>query len=96
MWTLLKINERRYLPQNAMLWKLFHSGKLTIDGREVRLGSRKLPTPTVRGDAVIWTFGEPVKVDTPGPDSSVTEIRQYRDRIEITVWPWADITIATT
>ena len=38
-------------------------------------------------------FPEPVKVSTPGPDSRLSEIRQYKDRIEFDVWPWASVVI---
>jgi hypothetical protein len=41
-------------------------------------------------------FPEPVKVSTPGPDSRLSEIRQYKDRIEFSVWPFADVTIEIT
>jgi hypothetical protein len=38
-------------------------------------------------------FPEPVRVSTPGPDSSLREIRQYRDKITAEIWPWMDVEI---
>jgi hypothetical protein len=38
-------------------------------------------------------FPEPVKVSTLGPDSSLREVRQYRDKITADIWPWATIEI---
>jgi hypothetical protein len=46
-----------------------------------------------RDDHVEWRFAEPVRVSTPGPDSSVSVVRQYRDRIEFDVWPWASVVV---
>jgi len=47
----------------------------------------------LEADHIRWVFPEPVKVSTPGPDSRVTEIKQYRDRITAEIWPWATIEI---
>ena len=52
-----------------------------------------VPTAVIEGDCLVWTFPEPVKVSTPGPDSRLREIRQYRDRIEFELWPWASVRI---
>lgn len=92
---LLRITERHPAPANALIWELFHSGRLNIGGREIRLGVQELPVPRVQGEAVVWKFSKPVKVATPGPDANLNEISQYRDRIEFTVWPWADVVIKT-
>ena len=87
---------RRPSSANALIWELFHAGKLTVGGREFRLGNRELPTPRVAGDAVVWSFSKSPKVDMIGPDPGIVEIRQYKDRIEFTVPGWAHITIETT
>jgi len=92
---LLTITDTIKTPVNEMIWQLFHDGRVVIAGREIRLGVRQLPVPSVVGDAVVWRFPQPVRVSTPGPDSSVSEIKQYRDRIEFSVWPWAEIRIET-
>lgn len=93
--SLLNITIRKPNAGNAILWELFHTGKTTIDGREIRLGTRELPTPRIQGAAVVWEFDKAVKVATPGPDANLNEIRQYKDRIELSVWPWANVTIET-
>jgi len=49
--------------------------------------------PVREADHIRWVFPEPVKISTPGPDSSLREIRQYRDRIEATIWPWMEVVI---
>jgi len=78
---------------NATIFDLFHAGKVTVGGMAIRLGSCALPTPVVQGDYIAWVFPQAVRVSTPGPDSSVSEIRQYRDRIEFRVGLWADVRI---
>ena len=92
---LLKITERHPTPANALIWELFHSGRIIVGGRELRLGSRDLPVPRVRGEAVVWRFQTSARVSTPGPDSQINEIWQYKDRLEFSVWPWASVTILT-
>jgi hypothetical protein len=62
----------------------------------VYLDRPALPEPVRERDHVRWVFREPVRVDTPGPDARLTEIRQYRDRIEFTIWPFMDVTIKIT
>jgi hypothetical protein len=57
----------------------------------VYLDRPSLPTPTRQADHVRWTFAEPLKVETPGPNSRIREVRQFRDHIELTVYPWADL-----
>jgi hypothetical protein len=44
-------------------------------------------------DHIVWRFPEAVKVSVPGPDSWITTIKQYRDAIEFSVRPWADVRI---
>ena len=80
-------------PVPGLLFDLFHGGAVSIGGRELRLARPAVPVPVIDGDCLRWTFPEPVKIETPGPDSSLREIRQYRDRIEATIWPWATIEI---
>lgn len=52
-----------------------------------------LPDAVREADHIRWVFREPISVETPGPNSKLREVRQYRDRIEFTVFPWADVTI---
>jgi hypothetical protein len=51
------------------------------------------PQWKIVGDYIEWTFAEPVRVSTPGPDSRISVVKQYRDRIEFSVRPWADVRI---
>ena len=76
-----------------MLFELFHGGQVSFSGRTIRLSQPAVPVAVRRDDHVEWRFAEPVKVSTPGPDSSVSVVRQYRDRLEFSVWPWAEIRI---
>ena len=80
-------------PVPGLLFDLFHAGSVSIGGRELRLERPVVPVPVVDGDCLRWVFPEPVKVSTPGPDSSLREIRQYRDKIEATIWPWMDVEV---
>jgi hypothetical protein len=80
-------------PVNAVLYDLFHSGQVSLGGREIRLDNPALPVPVRRADHVEWRFKEPVRVSTPGPDSRVSVVRQYRDRIEFDVGIWASVRI---
>ena len=80
-------------PVPGLLFDLFHGGSVSIAGRELRLDRPAVPVPVVDGDCLRWVFPDPVKVSTPGPDSSLREIRQYRDRIEFSVPPWASVVI---
>ena len=80
-------------PVPGLLFDLFHGGSVSIGGRELRLDRPAVPVPVVESDHIRWVFPDPVKVSTPGPDSSLSEIRQYRDRIEFDVWPWASVVI---
>ena len=89
----LRITERVTTPVPAILFDLLHGGKVTIGGRVIRLEDPVLPAVVREADHLRWVFSKPVRVSTPGPDSSVTEIKQYRDRIEFSVWPWANIRI---
>ena len=77
----------------GLLFDLFHQGRVSLGGRELRLDNPVLPVPIRESDHIRWLFPSPVKVSTPGPDSSLREIKQYRDRIEATIWPWATIEI---
>ena len=77
----------------GLLFDLIHGGRVSLGGRELRLDNPALPVPIREVDHIRWVFPTPVKVSTPGPDSSVREIKQYRDRVEATIWPWATIEI---
>lgn len=81
---------------NAILFDLFHGGKCSVAGHEIYLDTPCLPVPTKKADYIQWRFESPVKVSTPGPDSTLSDIRQYRDRIECDLWPWASIRISLT
>ena len=87
------ITERVRSPVNAILFDLFHGGQVTVSGRSIRLARPVLPVPVRKSDHIEWQFREPVKVSTPGPDSQISVVKQYKDRIELTVWPWANIRI---
>ena len=64
-----------------------------MGGQTIYLDSPALPVPVKRADHIEWTFPEPIKVETPGPNSRLSAVRQYRDRIEFTVHPWAVVRI---
>jgi hypothetical protein len=64
-----------------------------VAGRSIKLQNPALPEPVRRGDHVEWRFAEPIRVSTPGPDSRISVVRQYRDRVEFSVRPWADVRI---
>ena len=64
-----------------------------MGGRELRLDNPVLPVAVRETDHIRWVFPTPIKVATPGPDSSVKEIKQYRDRITVEIWPWAEVVI---
>jgi hypothetical protein len=61
----------------------------------VRLGSGALPVAVRESDHIRWVFSKPVSVETPGPNATIGEVRQYKDRIEFTVGMWASIVIIT-
>ena len=67
-----------------------------MGGREIRLDNPAVPVAVRKSDHVEWRFAEPVRVSTPGPDSRVSVVRQYRDRIEFDVGIWASIRIEFT
>ena len=88
-----RITEQVQSPVNAVLFDLMHQGQVSLGGREIRLDRLALPVPVKRADHVEWRFAEPVRVSTPGPDSKVTTVRQYRDRIEFEVGIWASVVV---
>ena len=88
-----RITERVESPVNALLFDLFHSGSVSLGGRSIRLDNPALPVAVRKDDHVLWTFPEPVKVSTPGPDSKLREVRQYRDRVEFEIGLWASVRI---
>lgn len=92
--SLFKIQETLpYAEANRLVFDLFHGGRCTIKGHVLFLSEPLLPKPTKLQDCILWTFDRPVSVSTPGPDSDISDIRQYRDRLELTLWPWAHIRI---
>jgi hypothetical protein len=76
-----------------MIFDLFHGGRLEIGGQVIQLASPVLPVPVRRDDHILWTFPEPVRVSTPGPDQYVAELMQYRNRIEFIVPFWIHIVL---
>jgi hypothetical protein len=76
-----------------MLYDLFHEGTLEVGGRTLYLDRPALPVPVKESDSIRWVFKEPIGIETPGPNSKLREVRQYRDRVEFTIWPWADVTV---
>ena len=82
-----------YAAANQMLFDLFHEGRCTIKGHVILLSNPCLPKFTKLQDCLLWVFEHPITADTPGPNSDVSDIRQYRDRVEMTLWPWAHVRI---
>ncbi len=74
------------------LFQLFHAGRLSIGGVDL-FCDRTVPMDVVReSDHVRYVIGG-LKAETPGPNQSISEIRQYKDRIEIKVPFWAEVTL---
>ncbi len=91
---LLRIHQQIRTAANATIFDLFHAGMVTVSGIDIRLDRLSvLPVPVRKIDHISWQLQTPIRVSTPGPDSRITEIRQYRDRIEFSVWPWADVVL---
>jgi hypothetical protein len=93
MVSLLRINRVIQSDIPVLLFDLFHTGKVSVGGQVLWLNEPALPVPVKRSDHIEWQFSKPVKVETPGPNSQISVVRQYRDRIEFEVWPWAQITL---
>lgn len=89
----IKITERVQSSIPGLLFDLLHGGRVSLGGREIRIESLVLPVARREADYILWEFPEPVRVATPGPDSKISIIKQYRDRIEFSVFPWAFIRI---
>ena len=91
---LLRIHRQIDSAVNATIFDLFHAGTITVSGLDIRLDRLAvLPVPVRKADYISWHLQTPLRVSTPGPDSSISEIRQYRDRIEFSIWPWADVVL---
>ena len=91
---LLRIHQQIHTAANATIFDLFHVGTVTVSGVDIRLDRLSvLPVPVRKTDHISWQLQTPIRVSTPGPDSRITEIRQYRDRIEFSVWPWAEVVL---
>ena len=80
-------------PVNGYLFDLFHAGQLSLAGRTIYLQNPALPVPVQRADHVEWRFSEPIRVGVLGPDVKISVVRQYRDRIEFSAWPYAEFRI---
>ena len=89
----IKITERVQSSIPGLLFDLWHGGSLVVGGRELRIDSLVLPVGVREADHIVWTFPEPVRVQTPGPDGKLSSIKQYRDRLEFSVFPWAAVRI---
>ena len=89
----IKITHKIQSPANSMLYDLFHGGSLVVSGHEIRIENPALPVAVREADHILWTFTQDVRVQTPGPDSRLISLKQYRDRIEFSVFPWAFVTI---
>lgn len=90
----LRIHQQIQSSANATIFDLFHAGETVLSGRKVSFDRLSvLPVPVRKPDHISWQLQQPLRVSTPGPDSRVTEIRQYRDRIEFSVWPWAEVVL---
>jgi hypothetical protein len=89
----IKITERVQSLVPAFLYDLLHGGVVTIGSRELRIESLVLPVGRREADHILWEFPEPVRVSTPGPDGKLSSIKQYRDRLEFSVFPWAAVRI---
>ena len=76
-----------------MLFDLFHAGRLEVSGRTLYLAKAALPEPVIESDRIRWVFREPIGVETPGPNSKLREVLQYRDRVELEIWPWASVVV---
>ncbi len=85
----ITITERVQTSLPQLLFDLLFAGKLIVGGREVRIESLVLPVVTRVADHLLWSFHEPLRISTPGPDSRINEIKQYRDKITIAIFPWA-------
>lgn len=91
---LLRITQEIKSPVNALLFDLFHGGRLSIGGREVYLDQPALPVPVKEVDYIRWVFQpSSISVETPGPNSKISQILQYRDKVVFEIWPWAQVTI---
>jgi hypothetical protein len=75
------------------MFDLLHGGSLSLGGRDIRLEALVLPVGVRDKDHIVWRFPEAVRVSVPGPDSWITTVKQYRDAIEFSVRPWADVRI---
>jgi len=94
---LLRITQEIKSPVNALLFDLFHGGRLSIGGREVYLDQPALPVPVKESDHIRWVFhGGAISVETPGPNSKISQILQYRDKVIFEIWPWAQVVVRFT
>lgn len=91
---LLRIHRQIHTAANATIFDLFHAGQISVSGVDIRLDRLSvLPVPVRKSNYISWQLQTPIRVSTPGPDSRITEIRQYRDKIEFSVWPWAEVVL---
>ena len=89
----LKVTHKVSSPVNSMLYDLFHGGRLVVSGHEIYIAHPVLPVAVREADHLCWTFPEDVTVETPGPNSKISSVKQYRNRIEFSIYPWAFVTI---
>jgi len=93
---LVRITQEIKSSVPGLLFDLFHGGRLQIDGRTLYLDHPVLPEIVRESDHIRYVFREPISVETPGPNSKLREVRQYKDRIEFSVWPYADVILKVT
>jgi hypothetical protein len=59
---------------------------VVIAGFTIYIDKIVLPVPVRKSDHILWTFNNDVKVSIIGPDARLISAKQYRDRIEFSVW----------
>jgi hypothetical protein len=89
----LHITEQVKTSALQVFFDLFHAGRLTVGGREIRLERPVLPEIVRVDDHLELRFPSPIKVQTPGPDSRISVVKVWRNRIEFSVWPWANVVV---
>ena len=82
----IKLTHKIQSPINAMLFDLFHGRSLVLGGYKIYIDEIVLPVPVREADHILWTFNNDVRVSITGPDARLISAKQYRDRIEFSVW----------
>lgn len=91
---------RKQVPGRAasgLLLRLFRGEQVDVGGYSVSFGAPiALPEPVVESDRIRWVFRGGIRIDTPGPDSVVTEVIQTESEIQFRVGHWATIILELT